>query len=178
MSAPNFVLTTGAEDLSDWYTEQQASDKLGLPLRTFQRLISEGKSRKFQYAPEKRERRREGKRPEPVFSPTEVDALAAAANMRIVPSAAAQLYAPGQSAPHTETTFSIGGMDFAAGEVPAGLQLALGVMDRLAGILERNSAAPAQQLETAPRPEPVRVDPEKIWLTISEASIVSGLSKS
>ena len=177
METPDFVLSTNGtgEDISQWYIEEQAAEKLGLSLRTFQRLISEGKSKRFPYAPEKRDRRREGKRPEPVYSPTETDALAALARMRVIPPGAAHLY-PGASLPQPETTFSIGGMDFAPGEIPGGLQFALTVLDRMATILERKQF-PSVATPAAPA-EPPRVDPQRLYLTISEASVVSGLSKS
>lgn len=173
MSEPDFVITTGAEDLGIWYSEQESADKLNISLRTFQRLVSEGSSKAFAYAPQKRDRRRPGKRPEPVYNPREVDALAAAANMRVVPPAAAPLYAPQQSA---GPAITIGGMEFASGEIPMGLQLALGVMDRLAGLLDRHAPAPAQI--AAPAPPPAIDVQTKLYLSIDEAALVSGLSKS
>jgi len=63
---------TTETDLSTWASKPQAAAALGISERTLDRLIAEGKG------PERRLRRREGKRPEPVYNPIDLDTLAAA----------------------------------------------------------------------------------------------------
>jgi len=63
-------------DLEEWYTEGEAAAKLALSPRTFRRFIAAGKYEEFAYAPERKRRPREGKKPETVYNPKDVDTLA------------------------------------------------------------------------------------------------------
>lgn len=160
-------------DLSHWYTEEQSAERLSISVRSFQRLIADGKTKEFGYAPEKRKRTRgDGRKPESVFNPDEVDTLASLARQRIVP--------PGLVLPGIHSNGNAHN-DFHRGEdeIPQGLAFALRFMEQLAGLLGKRQAP--QLLGTSEGEThdetPARVDPDKLYLTIGEASQVSGLSK-
>jgi hypothetical protein len=57
-------------DLSTWLTESEAAECLGISIRTLQRKCAAGEG------PERRERQRPGRKPEPVYNPEDVDRLA------------------------------------------------------------------------------------------------------
>jgi len=58
-------------DLSTWLTESEAAERLGMSERTLREHCKEGKG------PERRMRKREGLKPQPVYNPEDVDRLAA-----------------------------------------------------------------------------------------------------
>lgn len=155
--------------LANWYTEEQAAEKLNISVRSFQRLIAEGKSKEFAYAPEKRKRPRgEGRKPESVFNPEEVDTLANLSRTRIVPPEFI-------AAHHASEQEHVSAGD----DLPAGLAFALRLMEKFAEIIGKREgprllAAGAD--ETEPSPAPASVDPGKLYLTIPEAAQVSGLT--
>ena len=69
-------------DLTHWYTESEASSKLGLTDRTFRRHIASKK-----VILEARKRPRLNKKPETVYNPTDVDALVVEARTHVMPKA-------------------------------------------------------------------------------------------
>jgi excisionase family DNA binding protein len=73
-------------DLSNWLTAEQAAAAMGISERSLYRMTSDGG------VPEKRERPRPGKKPEPVYKPEDVDAfveakLAKLGQGRVIPQA-------------------------------------------------------------------------------------------
>jgi hypothetical protein len=129
----------------DWYTEPEAAARLGISLRSFQRLVHDGASKEFAYAPERQRRARAGAKPQSVYNPEQVDALVRTAQVRMLPE-----------------EFRI--PDKADGMPPA-FEFAFRLFERL-----------QEQQRLLPPPAPVPVT-EKLFLTIAEASEVSGLSK-
>jgi excisionase family DNA binding protein len=67
-------------DLSGWLTKAQAAERLAISERTLDRLGKKG--------PERRLRPRPGKKPEPVFNPVDVEAMAPKEEAHVVPYAA------------------------------------------------------------------------------------------
>jgi hypothetical protein len=57
------------KDLADWLTETEAAEKFGKSTRWLRRLCERGEG------PERRERQRDGVRPEPVYNPDDVSRL-------------------------------------------------------------------------------------------------------
>jgi hypothetical protein len=147
-----------ANHLASWYTEEQAAAKLGISARSFQRLIAEGKSNQYSYAPEKRRRPRgNGKKPEPVFNPQDVDQLAQLASTHLVPVANPANPATTGTALAKLAKSSDSKQLQLAKELPPALTFALRLMERM-----RELSTPA----------------DKLYLTIPEAAKVSGLSQS
>jgi excisionase family DNA binding protein len=133
-------------DLSTWLSKPEAAARLGISERTLERMIDADKG------PECRIRPRTGKRPEPVYNPQDVDALAAAAapkpavNPPAGPANSRQLVPTGEDS------------------MPSSLALGIELIEQLARIANRA------------RPEPAPTPPA-LWLTIPEAAVYTGLSQ-
>jgi excisionase family DNA binding protein len=139
-------------DLSTWLTKADAAARLGLSERTLDRLVAAGKG------PECRDRRRPGKRPEPVYNPRDLDVLAGAAAAR--PAVIAAASPIGQ--PQLDVQRAIDAEGIMWGEIPRPLGVVLRVIEQLAQITRH--------------PEPAAASPP--WLTMREAAKYSGLSES
>jgi len=130
-------------DLSDWYAKPDAARALGISEHTLDRMTARGEG------PERRERPRQGKRPEPVFCPTDVDALVAAKTpVRVMPGGDALATTP-------------------TGELTLGARELLAVLERMAAAIAQRPAP----LALAP-PEASKGP----WLTLRQASAHTGLS--
>ena len=89
-------------NLNSWYTEEESARRLGLAPRTFRRFVAAGTHKDFEYAPERKRRPREGKKPETVYNPNDVDTLAAVVNTKPRPAGSlpAPVPAPAPEPPH------------------------------------------------------------------------------
>lgn len=143
-------------NLESWYTEEQAAEKLGISTRTLQRLVAEGKSSLYAAAPERRSRRRDGRKPETVYSPADVDQLVQLARTRVMPT---QLSSLVDHPDNPAALVAVGGI-----EIPQPLAFALEVMGRVADAMSERRAG--------------EVAHPKSYLTIPEAVEASGLSAS
>lgn len=138
-------------DLSAWLSKEAAASQLNMSVRTFERLVAEGKG------PERRLRpRAKGLKPEPVFNPDDVETLRAAAAAKPAVFAATSAIAPISTSALAPT---------AAPDIPPALAAVLSLIDRLAQMAQR------------PRPEPLQA-PEPLWMTIDQAAAFTGLSAS
>lgn len=132
-------------DLSKWLTKAETAAILGISERTLDRLGEQGKG------PERRLRPRPGKKPEPVYRPEDVQAMAAAQNkpMIIAPDSPLRTApAAGSIAPRPPAQPPLGVAEFFA--------LVDGIAQKVTAVLPRA---------------------EKLWLTLEEAAQVSGLSE-
>lgn len=71
-------------DLAHWYSHAEAAAKLNISERTLVRLVTEG-HKDFPFKPEVRKRQRDGgRKPENVYKPEDVDALAAQRETKVL----------------------------------------------------------------------------------------------
>ncbi|SRR5712691_11442869 len=156
-------------DLSTWLTKADAAARLGISQRTLDRLDAKGEG------PECRNRPRPGKRPEPVYSPSDVETLAAAKPAMI---AATSPIGPQRSGLMDPTPAGIGVQRATHGGLidpsrPADsagtqdLQRPFGMV--LARVIEHLAGAAAAVAQSQREPTP--------WLTMPEAAAYTGLSE-
>jgi len=130
-------------DLATWLDKPSAAARLGISERTLDRLVEKGR-------PERRMRPRPNTKPEPVYNPDDIEAMAASANPPVA-------MPPGQTIATTHGTGNAGGLVLAS-------QFAEQFFEKLASATQPQ---PQQPVRPVPRP----------WMTIQEASDYSGLSK-
>lgn len=130
-----------ALDLKDWLTEPEAARRLGVSTRTLRTWASQGKR------PERKYRKREGNRDEPVYNPGDVEELEASKPV-VLAKEVAPVLPPIAAPPVPSYGFSVAPL------VP--------FFERLTMALERRLAPP---------------EPVKPWVTMKEASGICGLSE-
>jgi excisionase family DNA binding protein len=147
-------------DLTTWLTEEETASRLKVSVRTVRRKALSGEI-------ERHNRTVPGRRPEPVFSPDDVDRLTAENPFVAAPSGSSnQLQAAGPQPMHPSLVQAILLFEKLAGPILAQHQETLtkvsGTLDTLVKVL------PA-----GPQTPPGRFTP---WLTIKAASEYSGLT--
>jgi hypothetical protein len=129
-------------DLSDWLTRSEAARALGVNEHTLRRMTERGEG------PERRDRPRPGRKPEPLYNPDDVDRLVAAKTPARVMATEALATTPD-------------------GQLTPGAQQLLAILERMAASLAQRPEPRALAAPEADRGP---------WTTLKAASAQSGLS--